>query len=334
VKVALFYLAKPRFGGWVTYTAHLAQAFRALRHEVRIFKIGKTTETKLRDFGYGMNYRNLAPMDAYAEAKRHDHRIIVAVDKDGVGNLAPVLDHRGSPSTLVIHDPAEMKGSLMEHARRCDNVVTIREPNVATLASMGVIAEYIPHPYVPAGTQLSIRQAKYHATAFSRIDWDKHTDIICGANELLPRPLRITIFGHENRLYTFNKLNKAFPRWRINYVGKFPPIPDAGVVLSSKSHFCVDMSVIKGDGDGTQYTFMEAWDGGAVLVVNRGWLLTGKGAVRDGETAIAVSNAEELVEVMHRNPKELRYIAEAGREVLLNHCPEYVVPRYLDVYRG
>lgn len=327
MNIALFYLAKPRFGGWITYTAHLYLSLRAHRHNVNVYKVGARTESKQRDFGYGLAYRNLSPQDAYAEAKRADRAIITAADKDGASTAGELI---GGGAALVIHDPAEMKDPLLDCARACEAVVTIRKPNVATLLEVGVAAEYIPHPYVSQGCQLSMRQAKYHATAFSRIDWDKHTDIICAANAVLPRRKRITIFGAENRLYTHNKLNEAFPHWRNQYLGRFPPVAYAGVVLSSKSHYAVDMSIIKGDGDGTQYTFLEAWDGGAVLVVNSEWILTGEGAVRHGETAIAVANAEQLAEVMLSPPTDYKAIVEGGREEMRAHVPDEVVPRYLD----
>ena len=39
--IDIFYLAKPRFGGWISFTAHLA-----LKHNFEIFKITKKGEKK------------------------------------------------------------------------------------------------------------------------------------------------------------------------------------------------------------------------------------------------------------------------------------------------
>ena len=50
----LLYLAKPTYGGWVSFTAHLS-----LKYNLPLYKIGKTTEKKLRPFGYGVEYRNI-----------------------------------------------------------------------------------------------------------------------------------------------------------------------------------------------------------------------------------------------------------------------------------
>ena len=43
----LLYLAKPVYGGWVTFTAHLSH-----KHNAPIYKIGKRNETFKRDYGY------------------------------------------------------------------------------------------------------------------------------------------------------------------------------------------------------------------------------------------------------------------------------------------
>ena len=43
----LVYMAKPIYGGWVSYTAHIS-----LKYDYPIHKIGKRTEKNMRDFGY------------------------------------------------------------------------------------------------------------------------------------------------------------------------------------------------------------------------------------------------------------------------------------------
>ena len=59
----LIYLAKPTFGGWVSFTAHLANL-----QDAKLFKVAKTTETsggrpKYRPFGYDVQYRNISLVD-------------------------------------------------------------------------------------------------------------------------------------------------------------------------------------------------------------------------------------------------------------------------------
>ena len=50
----LLYLAKPIYGGWVTFTAHLSK-----KYEWPIYKITKKTEKNMRDYGYECQYHNI-----------------------------------------------------------------------------------------------------------------------------------------------------------------------------------------------------------------------------------------------------------------------------------
>ena len=50
----LVYMAKPIYGGWVSYTAHMS-----LKYYYPIHKIGKRCEKKDRDFGYMTRYQNM-----------------------------------------------------------------------------------------------------------------------------------------------------------------------------------------------------------------------------------------------------------------------------------
>ena len=58
-------MAKPRFGGWVTFTAHLSQ-----KYNYKLYKIHTKTEKEkvavqfLRDYGYGVKYQNISIEDA------------------------------------------------------------------------------------------------------------------------------------------------------------------------------------------------------------------------------------------------------------------------------
>ena len=50
----LLYLAKPIYGGWVTFTAHLSK-----KYNYPIYKISKRTEKYSRNYGYDCSYQNL-----------------------------------------------------------------------------------------------------------------------------------------------------------------------------------------------------------------------------------------------------------------------------------
>ena len=57
-ELSLVYLAKPIYGGWVTFTVHLAKQFN-----YRLYKVGKRTEKKVRNYGYGIDYQNVSLED-------------------------------------------------------------------------------------------------------------------------------------------------------------------------------------------------------------------------------------------------------------------------------
>ena len=92
----LLYLAKPVYGGWVTFTAHLSHKLNA-----PIYKIAGRNETFDRDFGYECKYRN----KSIGEIIKLNNIIITAVDK----NYWEYLYLFPSDTKIVIHDPTECK---------------------------------------------------------------------------------------------------------------------------------------------------------------------------------------------------------------------------------
>ena len=68
----LVYMAKPIYGGWVTFTSHLA-----LKYSGDLYKIGKRSEPNTRVYGYGVKYRNLR----IDELITKENILITAVDK-------------------------------------------------------------------------------------------------------------------------------------------------------------------------------------------------------------------------------------------------------------
>ena len=99
----LIYMGKPTYGGWVSFTAHLA-----LKYNYKLYKISKRTEklksgeARMRKFGYGVMYQNLSIEDA----KKLPNILITAIDK----KYYEFLDQFKNNTHLVIHDPTEVKG--------------------------------------------------------------------------------------------------------------------------------------------------------------------------------------------------------------------------------
>ena len=93
----LVYMAKPGYGGWVTFTTHMN-----LKYNAPVYKIGNRTENKKRDYGYGVQYQNMH----IDEIIKMPNLVITAIDK----NYYKYLDKFPDGTVIVIHDPTEIKG--------------------------------------------------------------------------------------------------------------------------------------------------------------------------------------------------------------------------------
>lgn len=332
MRVSLFFLTDVKYGGFVSYTEHLVRALRARGHAAFVYKIRKTTEAKLRPFSGGVPYQNLSLADALRKLMGGPG-LIVCLNWKAYGKAA--LHLLRAHVDLVLHDPTEFDGALLDEARRLGTrVVSIRQPNHEALLKLGIASRFVPHPYVPAPPSSSLvpwSSRPVHAVTLSRVDFDKHTDIVAKANVLLPLDKRVLIYGPQNRLYVFHKLDKECPGWEANYRGPFPLAPFAAVRLAETSRFVVDMSAIKGDGGGTQYTFFEAWDAGAALVLSTKWLKAGFNVLEHGRHALFVEDAAALAGVL-ASADSRADVVEGGRSLMKQHAADVVGPQYEDFF--
>jgi len=294
----LLYLAKPIYGGWVTFTAHLSN-----KYDWPIYKITKNTEKSKRDYGYDCPYQNMCLADILSL----DNILITAVDK----HYWQYLHLFPKDTEIVIHDPTECKSSkignpLIQKIGELEpvlpnfKVITIRESVRNYLSkNFQIDSTYLRHPFY--NYKKSDKEGLgYNAVCISRIDFDKNTDIILKANALIEdKKNQIYLFGAENRIYVHHKLKDLNIQefWK----GKFPKnleptYEDKSILKDAK--YMVDMSIIKGDGGGTQYTFLEAIYGNSVLVLHEEWINKGSLFV-SGVNCIGVSNEQELANIMN-----------------------------------
>lgn len=316
MKFSLVYLAEPKFGGWVSFTEHLHRCLKEQGHSVSLFTVAaRLAPTLLPYSGNVMTQR--IPSAALSELS--GAIIVTALDSKNVANAAMFKNRKVS---YVIHDPTELDDERTAVFRKADRIFAIRKTMTEVLNGKGMSSHFIPHPYAPARP---VRNATRQAVAFSRLDWDKHTDLIAEANTLLPANQRCCIYGSENTMYAFHKLNSRFPNWRNNYYGKFERISGAGARLAASANWVVDMSAIKDDGCGTQYTFLEAWDGGAGLIVNTKWTRDNKGELRDGFNCLAAGDGVKLAALLQTKPAQ--EIIDNGKKTLISHLPAAVSDR-------
>lgn len=316
----LLYLAKPRIGGWISFTAHLS-----LLKDYKIFRLSKRTETKdgkpkLRDFGYSCNYQNITPEDLL---KLNEPILITAIDKSGY----EYIDKLPENSKLVIHDPTELKaqkGFLVDKLQKF-KVITIRRSVKDYLSRLNIESTFLHHPFVSLAEQIEdkeMRNKKTGAVSISRIDYDKHTEVILKANELLLEP--IEIFGAKNDRYVYHKLKDLDPMKETTpgscYRGKFPKdFFQLSNILNGKK-YVVDLSRIKDDGGGSQYTFLEAIDFGCVLILHRDWVNAPNSIFIEGENCLAVANEDELVELLNSDTDtDTTRICKKAEELMTPH---------------
>ena len=82
----------------------------------------------------------------------------------------------------------------------------------------------------------------------------------------------------------------------------------------------IDMSIIKGDGGGTQYTFLEAIHQDTVLILHNEWIDAGT-TFKSGYNCIGVSNHEELSNFIEKGLTDKIYqnILMNSKEILEKH---------------
>jgi len=324
MKKNLVYMAKPTYGGWVTFTAHLS-----LKYECNLFKIGKRSEPNKRDYGYGVGYQNLR-IDELIEKP---NLVITAIDK----HYWKYLHLFPKGTTLVIHDPTELKVSKKEEnplikyiTQNHFKIVTIRETVRDFIKEKyNVDCDFIKHPFYEYPK--TKERSDYHSLAISRIDFDKHTDLILKANKLInDEAKKIQIFGAENRLYVHHKLKEL--DFETYWKGKYPktlPLAYNGKDLLNSCKFVVDMSIIKGDGGGTQYTFLEAIYHGCALILHKEWVEKGSTFKKDcncyvvgftddvGQEIANIINT--TIDVNSQAMKIYRRVVRNSKEILKDH---------------
>tara|TARA_R110000851_G_scaffold56876_4_gene132859 strand:- start:3193 stop:4155 length:963 start_codon:yes stop_codon:yes gene_type:complete len=278
--ISLLYLAKPTYGGWVSFTAHLS-----LKYKYNILKLGSRTENRVRDFGYGATYRNVS-MDFLLEIPS-SKIIITAVDKHYREAIEVLYG-----ASLVIHDPTEFK---MNIPYDFFNIITIRHTVHQTLMDNGVLNSFKKHPFYCFP---KLQKRKSTAVSISRIDFDKNIDIILEANKILSEP--INIYGKQNELYVYHKLEKL--GFKDHYKGRFDKTFEALNKILAEAEFMVDMSSIKGDGGGTQYTFLEAIYMGCIIVLNSKWTNVNN-SIFNNNNCLIVDDGETLVSTLENSKK-------------------------------
>ena len=320
----LIYLAKPIYGGWVTFTAHLSN-----KYGYPIHKVTKRSEKNTREYGYGCHYQNFSLTDVLLLP----NLVITAVDK----HYWHLLQFFPKNTELIIHDPTECRPSkegnpLIQETEHGKNllqgfkVTTIRETVQTYLqGEFQVSSVFKRHPFYDY--ELSGSEGwGYQNVSVARLDFDKNTDILLKANALLKQRNHapIYLFGAENRIYVHHKLKPLAPSgieefWKGRFPKTLEPSLDNKSILKD-AKYMIDMSTIKGDGGGTQYTFLEAIHSNCVLVLHTDWISKG-GMFVSGINCIGVSDETELANFLEQGLSSQKWadILKESKTILLDH---------------
>lgn len=312
----LVYMAKPIYGGWVSYTAHMS-----LKYDYPIYKIGKRIEKNTRDFGYMTRYQNIN----IEELIKKDNLMIVALDK----HYYEYLKYFPKGTKLVIHDPTELKSKenplIKDNLINNFSVITIRQSVKDYLKNTyDIKSQFQTHPFYRY--EKNKDSMNNYAVSISRIDFDKNTDIILKCNNIIDdKNKKIKIFGKENRLYVHHKLKglNFEDYWYGSYPKNLPMTYNSGkeennLDILKDCKFMVDLSTIKNDGGGTQYTFLEAIYNKCILVLHREWINKGNLFV-ENVNCLAVSDEYELRDILLGIREYDINIAENAYKILDNH---------------
>ena len=222
---------------------------------------------------------------------------------------------------FIIHDPTEVKGKstapVIENLPRF-KIFTIRKTVEKYLQDkFNIYSQFLPHPFYKY--PISKTKTKNKNIATSRIDFDKHTDQILIANQHLENNKKVTIYGAKNDLYVYHHLtNKLGLDINENYGGTFPKSFEYLDQILKNARYVVDLSAIKNDGGGSQYTFLEAIYQDAVLILNKKWIQGTNSVFKHKKNCLVVEDYKDLIDVLNTN-LDLKTIRKNAKKLLEPH---------------
>jgi hypothetical protein len=291
-----------RWGGCVTFTAHLLHSIR----KKRILRIGKRYEKKLIDFGYNI--------ECQIVTKELLDNIKNPFITDLFKNFLLLKRLKRIDITIVIHDPTEIFRETVPYLKYW-NIICIRKSFQQYLrCKYGLNPRFLYHPFYPYTPQKYITsngkenidhnniQRKTEAVSLSRVEYGKNIEMIMKANRLLESANSnnfIKIYGPFNPNYVNRKLGKK--QFEKYYFGTFEKSFHAVSKILDNAKFMIDLSLIRHDGGGTQYTFLEAIHNDTALIINRRWIEDVDPKYcdfKEGYNCYAISSGQELAEII------------------------------------
>jgi hypothetical protein len=299
-------------GGTTSYLVHLCQQLQELGYNPIILKSIRAKERKPY---YNLEVRYLLDADIVQIAQ---HNPILITNAYLVGHqflLERILPY---DVHVVIHDPLEITQYTKSILHQCRTIITIRESVFQLLKERYPHVIHIPHPYnrvKPAGSHAHL------CASVTRLDYIKNIPTILEVATEFP----IHLYGQIQGDYASAVLDKAHKGWKKHYHG--PMRSTIGIATSILSHYkySIDLTTIPRDGGGTQYSFLESWDAGALLIVHKNWLLK-DGVLKDGVNCLGVASTQDIKEIFIHDKS---YDLESMKDYLHLHSAQHVAPQYI-----
>lgn len=329
-KIALFYNCWSNPTGAYTFTEHLYKMFYELGNEVNIYVLKRNHADSKRSHQFGGIPCTHVTLDEGLQIASEQQSIMTHFMRGGEEEEYCTELIRQTSMPFVIHDPRGLVKGILNAAYEGDaKLIFIRQAMLELFSKQfpnQTNCLFLRHPYIRAKQEIPY-DTEHNAVAVSRIAREKNTQIICEANDLLPEEKEIAIFGAiSDRIYSYFDLDQKFPNWRRNYYREQQRNSVDTYSLSKHSKFVVDVSTFKGEGGGTQYTFLEAMDAGACLVLHKEWTMY-PGDMKQGYNCWTVDSATSLVDMVTQEP----VVLPGYEETLAQHSIQAVSEEWSEI---
>jgi len=228
---------------------------------------------------------------------------------------------------ITIHDPNDYNKDIIEFLSSFKEAlfIFIRSSVLRHVKSNSLKRKvFIKHPYKRVCNE-DLRGVRVVSTA--RVTYRKKIEIILEAK------CGIEVWtGRVDRRYNWLKLFKYYKNGIFDYPLYMGEWDDATEVYPGCCAL-VDLTVMKDDGGGSQYTFLEAIDFGLDLILHKGWSISNDD---DFKAGVYIENANELKKQVRRS--KVRFlkgegINESYERILSGHNHLKIGKEYLETFQ-
>ena len=279
MKIAVLEFGRFKCGGIVTYGFHFKKSLESINHKVNLIaaydKIVYDTRVKFK------------PDIADLVNKSHDAFILNGsfYDKNKEEDVLKILKSIKVPKYYFVHDTVEKVNALLSNGG-FEKIFCVGKKIRKWLKSKTDIpVHYLIHPYCRWSSAFTNRfsSTRKFVISTSRMDFDKHYDIMLNAAEAGVIPRYRIFCDYVHRPYIYFNLCRKVPivasdpftpeqGWRKKYLRPGIQFNQKDMDrVYSHARALIDATEIKGDGARSQYTMLEAFDYGVPVIISCNW---------------------------------------------------------------